>query len=125
MDQSLRNGAADSAVKSHPVRHWLHQRLTALLLIPLTVWLLLWFDKLPHASHAETKAWLLQPLNGLAVSLWVLLTVYHAALGIQVVLEDYVSNPKLRRTAIGAVHAVFGILGLLALAAMAIIWTGN
>lgn len=73
-------------------RHWAFQRLTALLLIPLSGWLLLLFQLLFKSSYPETLAWLAKGINCLAISLWLLLVCIHAILGIQVILEDYVSD---------------------------------
>lgn len=100
---------------NNPVRHWRFQRLTAVALVPLSAWLLVLLDKALHAPYADTAAWLTTPLNGLAILAWTTAVIYHAALGVQVVIEDYVSDIALRHRAIIGVNLAFLILGAAAL----------
>jgi succinate dehydrogenase / fumarate reductase membrane anchor subunit len=72
------------------VAHWWMQRVTALLLIPLVIWFVAALLAHMGADYAGVIAWLHQPLTyGLMV---VLLgaVFWHATLGLQVVIEDYV-----------------------------------
>ena len=100
---------------NNPVRHWRFQRLTAVALAPLSGWLLVLLDKALHAPYADTVAWLTAPLNGLAIMAWTTAVIYHSALGVQVVIEDYVSDIALRHRAITGVNLAFLILGAAAL----------
>ena len=52
------------------------------------------------AGHAAVTAWLAHPLAGLLMVLFLGATFYHLMLGLQVVVEDYVHNEKLKLTAI-------------------------
>lgn len=97
--------------------HWTLQRLSALALIPLTYWLLRFLYACFQESFFEASEWLNEPLNKSALLLWLLMTCYHAALGLQVVLEDYVSNLQTRKISIMFVSAFFIALGL-----SAIVW---
>lgn len=100
---------------TNPVRHWRHQRLTALALAPLSVWLIILLNKALHAGYAETLDWLTTPVNTAAIVAWIAAVFYHAALGVQVVIEDYVSTVPLRHGAIIAVNLVFLVLAVAAL----------
>ena len=72
------------------VHHWWLQRMTAIALVPLTFWFVIAVIGHIGASHAEMVEWLGNPFSAaLMVSLIVAL-FYHAALGMQVVYEDYV-----------------------------------
>jgi succinate dehydrogenase / fumarate reductase, membrane anchor subunit len=74
------------------VAHWWMQRVTALLLIPLVIWFVAALLAHMGADYAGVIAWLHQPLTyGLMV---VLLgaVFWHATLGLQVVIEDYVQG---------------------------------
>ena len=73
-------------------QHWWMQRVTAVALIPLSFWLILFIDQLFHASYDEIKQWLISPVNFTLLLAWAFTGFYHAALGLQVVIEDYV-NP--------------------------------
>lgn len=101
-----------------PTGHFWYQRVTALALIPLSIWLLLLLNKALHAPYAETLAWLSSPLNTLAIIGWTVAVIYHAALGVQVVIEDYVSTISTRHMAIKATNLIFLGLGVTALFAI-------
>ena len=101
-------------VKS-PAGHWQYQRLTAVTLAPLSIWLIILLNKALHAPYAETVAWLSNPVNATAITVWTLAVIYHAALGVQVVIEDYVSAIMLRHRAIFAANLFFLVLAVAAL----------
>lgn len=76
----------------HGTGHWWAQRLTAIALVPLTLWMVYGVLTLLDASHAEASAWLAQPLNALLTAALIMALFYHLQLGIQVVIEDYVHH---------------------------------
>lgn len=101
--------------------HWWLQRLSAILLIPLTYWLLNFLRHCFQKNYFETVEWLAAPLNKIALCAWVMVVFYHAAVGVQVVLEDYVSNTQKRFLAIWSANAV---LASLALSAVVVLFSG-
>lgn len=76
--------------------HFWHQRLTALLLIPLVLWIGFCIAALP-VEHGALLDWVRQPLVTVGLVLLVTAVFYHAQLGLQMVIEDYVSSHA-RRT---------------------------
>ena len=72
--------------------HWWMQRLTAIALIPLTLWFIISIASLNSASYAETVNWLSIPLVSIFMILLISSTLYHALLGVQVVVEDYIHH---------------------------------
>ena len=72
------------------VDHWWAQRLTALALVPLTVWFCVSIVGLIGADHAAFASWLSAPGRAIAMLLLVVATFGHMKLGLQVVIEDYV-----------------------------------
>jgi succinate dehydrogenase / fumarate reductase membrane anchor subunit len=108
-----------------PVREWWHQRLTAIALIPLTIWLLIFVNKALHQPYAEIMAWLSSAFNSVVIGAWLILVLYHAALGIQVVLEDYVSSLNLRHRLIWISRGLFFLIGCIGIAALIIIVSGQ
>ncbi|MBI3444495.1 MAG: succinate dehydrogenase, hydrophobic membrane anchor protein [Magnetospirillum sp.] len=70
--------------------HWIAQRVTAIFLIPLTLWFVVAVIGLSHADYATFKGWMGKPGNASLLLLTVLTVLYHAQLGLQVVVEDYV-----------------------------------
>ncbi|PPD34726.1 MAG: succinate dehydrogenase, hydrophobic membrane anchor protein [Methylomonas sp.] len=110
--------AADLFSVKNPTAHFWYQRVTAVALIPLSVWLIVLLNKALSESYAETLAWLVSPINAFAIIGWTIAVFYHAALGVQVVIEDYVSTISVRHLAIRATNLTFLFLGVAALAAM-------
>ena len=83
------------------VTHWWRQRVSSVLLIPVTFWLLWFGARVSGASFAEASALLAAPFNALAAALTVALVAYHAQSGIQVIVEDYVPGKALPAALIG------------------------
>ena len=81
-------GLGASGDASH---HFWIQRLTALGLIPLVIWLCFSITLLPEASYASVVSWLQAPFNAIMMTLLVIVAFQHAHLGMQVIIEDYVS----------------------------------
>lgn len=76
----------------HGFQHWWMQRLTAVLLIPTGVFVLISLLRLDTLSAQSMVAWMQIPVNSILLLLFTLTASYHGALGLQVVIEDYVTN---------------------------------
>ncbi|HEY0107100.1 MAG TPA: succinate dehydrogenase, hydrophobic membrane anchor protein [Rhizomicrobium sp.] len=72
------------------VTHFWRQRVTAAALIPLAIWFAVSMLGLVGAHEAATLAFLAQPLNAILMAAFVVIAVYHMALGMQVVIDDYI-----------------------------------
>jgi succinate dehydrogenase / fumarate reductase membrane anchor subunit len=72
------------------VGHWWTQRVTAAALILLGLWFVATVLSLLHADFATAKATVAKPWNALLLILFVVTMFWHAVLGLQVVIEDYV-----------------------------------
>lgn len=107
---------------ANPTGHWWYQRLTAVALAPLSLWPIIFLQKAFSASYADTVSWLASPVNAAAIGLWTILTLYHAAMGVRVVLEDYVSTIRVRDRWILLANLAFAAVGLAALAALMFIF---
>jgi succinate dehydrogenase / fumarate reductase membrane anchor subunit len=77
------------------VHHWYAQRASAILLIFLVGWLILAMFRLADAAHAEAAAFIASPINAAFLVVLLVSLFYHAMLGLQVVIEDYVHQPVL------------------------------
>ena len=82
------------------VDHWWLQRLTAVALVPLTLWFVAAIIRLAGADIETVRDWVASPLPAILLVLLVIATFWHASLGLQIVIEDYV-------------HAELAKLGLL------------
>ncbi|MDP6124065.1 MAG: succinate dehydrogenase, hydrophobic membrane anchor protein, partial [Arenicellales bacterium] len=78
--------------------HWRSQRETAVIVMVLGFWLIyqLLFV-LPSFEYNEVLFWAAEPLNALILLLLSLFLIYHAELGVQVVIEDYISTENVRK----------------------------
>jgi succinate dehydrogenase / fumarate reductase membrane anchor subunit len=98
--------------------HWWMQRVSAVALIPLLVWLLTFLDLSMNAPYRQTVDWLASPLNSVCMVTWVLAVFYHAALGLQVVIEDYIAAEGVKIIAVWTVNLSFPLVALVALIAI-------
>ena len=95
------------------VSHWIRQRLTAISNIVLVLWFVFSAMALAGAGYEEVRAWLASPVPASLMILLVISTFYHARLGVQVVIEDYVHHEGAK---IGSLAAVTLITFALAVA---------
>jgi succinate dehydrogenase / fumarate reductase membrane anchor subunit len=104
------------------VGHWVAQRVTAIALVPLTLWFVTAVIELTGADFDAMQDWVGRPLPAIGLILLLIATFYHAALGLQVVIEDYVHGELARLglvilTRLACITlAVAGIVAVLALA---------
>jgi succinate dehydrogenase / fumarate reductase, membrane anchor subunit len=72
------------------VGHWWTQRVTAAALIVLGVWLVVLVLGLMHSDYATARASIAKPWNAVLLIAFLISAFWHAVLGLQVVIEDYV-----------------------------------
>ena len=80
------------------VAHWWAQRLSAGALLFLVPWFVVTAVGLIGVDHANARAFLAEPLNATLMLAFVLAVTWHARLGLQVVIEDYIHTPWLEIT---------------------------
>ena len=99
--------------------HWWVQRMTAVALLPLGLWLAYEVLTLPGFDYATVVAWVREPVTSILLILLVVAVGYHSALGVQVVIEDYVPGKGSRAATLMAstlahvaltIAAVFAVL---------------
>ncbi len=71
-------------------QHWWAQRVTAVALLILGGWFLFSIVQLDSFAHSALLAWAGRPFNSVTLLLLSLTLAWHSALGVQVVIEDYV-----------------------------------
>ncbi len=96
------------------LHHWIAQRITAVALVPLTLWFIYGVLTLQHADQAAMLAWMHSPLHLVLMLALIGATFHHMHLGLQTVLEDYIHGESRR---LAALLAMRGITVLLALTA--------
>jgi len=104
------------------VQHWWVQRLTAVALVPLMLWLVAGLVGHVGADRAAVVAWLGSPLPAIVLILTLIAGLYHMALGVQVVIEDYIHTEWVKLAAVvldrfaALALAVAGIFAVLRIA---------
>jgi succinate dehydrogenase / fumarate reductase, membrane anchor subunit len=97
--------------------HWLGQRISAVAMVPLTLWFALSLLALPALEFHALTAWVAVPLHAVLLVLLVMSLVYHSGLGTQVVVEDYLHAPGLRFVILALLrlmHIALAAAGILA-----------
>lgn len=105
------------------VGHWWSQRLSALLLVPLSLWFVISLVGLPLNDYAAVTIWIASGWNPVWLALLLLALCWHSRLGVQVVIEDYVHTPALKFTVLlfnSGAHLLLLAGGLYALLRLAL-----
>ena len=111
-------GTQETRHKPAGVGHFLVQRVTAVALIPLSVWFVLAMFDLVGANRDTALAYLHEPLHAILMGLLVVIVLIHMALGVQVVIEDYVPKDGQRKFFLFLNSAYAWIAGAVCLYAM-------
>lgn len=98
--------------------HWLMQRITAVVLIPLPFWTVFFVKYVSYSTYAQITAWLSTPLNSIFLALTALAVGYHAVLGMQSIFDDYVHRESYKTAAMWAVKLAFLLMLVTVLAAI-------
>ncbi len=78
------------------VEHWWVQRVTAAALIPLTVWFAASLIAIVGSDYGTVIAWFKEPLTSVLMGAMLIALFHHMALGLQVVIEDYVHPDRVK-----------------------------
>ena len=98
--------------------HFVMQRLTATALVPLTIWFLVFVLSLVNADYVTAADAVSKPWNAVLLVGFLIAMFWHAQLGLQVVLEDYIHNSLLALAlqttvkfiaVLGAIVSVFAV----------------
>ena len=74
------------------VQTFLAERISAVALIPLTLWFVFSVAQLPVHSYAGVRHWVQAPSVAVTLVLFLAVLFYHSSLGVKVVVEDYVAG---------------------------------
>lgn len=100
------------------VRHWWVQRLTAMALLPLTIWFVISVLGLLGAPQPAVAAFVAAPVNTVLLVALVAISLHHAEAGVQTVIEDYVHREGSRIASLLAVKALTLFLALVGIIAV-------
>ena len=100
------------------VGHWWLQRVTAVALIPLVIWFAFGLASNAGADYEAVRAWIGSPMTAGLFILLIGTLYFHAQLGLQVIIEDYVHGKAAQLASLLAVKflaAVLALTGILAI----------
>jgi succinate dehydrogenase / fumarate reductase membrane anchor subunit len=99
--------------------HFLHQRISAVALVPLSIWFVVKALGLVGANFAEVLIFLADPVNAVLMVLFIGAALYHMALGMQIIVEDYVHQDGVKLALLILIR--FAMWGIGAAAAFAVL----
>ena len=98
--------------------HWWRERISAIALVPLSLWFVASILSMLGAEQVAVAAWVGHPVNAVLLLALVVMTFHHTALGLQVVYEDYIDSVSLRTAVTLATNGACLVLGLMAVLAV-------
>jgi succinate dehydrogenase / fumarate reductase membrane anchor subunit len=100
------------------VSHWWVQRVTAVALVPLVLWFTVSMLSIVRADYDSAVHWVGQPFNTVLLVALLVGAFYHALLGLQVVIEDYVHAEGTKVMALLIMKFIMVLLGASAILAV-------
>jgi len=100
------------------VGHFWLQRVTAIGLIPLTLWFAFSCVHLSGLDYAAAKIWMAKPVNATLMILAVVISLWHGVIGVQVVIEDYVHSPAAKWTGLIGIRLLGAFLAMYVIVAV-------
>jgi succinate dehydrogenase / fumarate reductase membrane anchor subunit len=91
--------------------HWWAQRVTAVALVPLTVWFVFSLLTLPDFDYETVRTWLSVPVTGFLAVLLVGVLSYHSYLGTIVIVEDYVTSSGMKVLTLMSLRFLYVLAG--------------
>ena len=76
------------------LNHWITQKISALILLPLLCWFLFIFKDFINKDYNSQILWMKNFSNSLLLTLFIIIALFHLRLGLTVVIEDYIHNLK-------------------------------
>ena len=101
--------------KTHGVSHWKLQRISAVAMIPLVIWFTTSLMLTLMDGYDQSIEWLQSPFNATGLILLFGTLYFHAASGLQVVIEDYVHHEGLKIVSLILIKLLAIVLGVLSI----------
>lgn len=99
--------------------HYIRQRVSALALIVLVPWFVISGLLAMKGGYPSAAAWLANPINAVLLVLTLGTAFYHMRLGMQTVIEDYISKTSTRQALL--ILSTFFTIGLSAATALSVL----
>ena len=106
------------------VGHWWSQRLTAMALVPLSLWFMWLAISLSGADYLTVRETLASPIQAIPMILFIYALFHHGQLGLQVIIEDYIHQRTAEIVLLVLVKGLALVAGLIATIAVLILIFG-
>ena len=95
------------------LNHWILQKVSALVLIPLAVWFLLVLKDFLYNNYNDKVLWFKSYSNSILLSTFLLVAIFHLRLGLTVVIEDYIHNFKRKKILLSFLEILYLFLAVI------------
>ena len=106
------------------LNHWILQKVSALVLIPLGIWFLFMFRDFLYYDFTNKILWFKSFTNSLLLSIFLLVSIFHLRLGLTVVIEDYIHNLKRKKTLLSFLEILYLFLAVFTVIIISILYMG-
>ena len=110
-----------TTLRDKGLSHWRWQRASALVTFGLMVYFAYMVARIGPMDYADASAFVAVPLHALGLVVLLVAGLFHAALGVQMIIEDYVTLAHGRQRFVRLSQGVFMLLAVAGLAALAVI----
>ena len=115
MENKLNKVQAMKSLKNHGLAHWKLQRISAIAMVPLVIWFTSSLMLVLINGYEQSIEWLQNPFNATGLILLFGILYFHAASGLQVVIEDYVHHEGLKIVSLILIKLIACVLGVLSI----------
>ena len=106
------------------LNHWILQKVSALVLIPLGIWFLFMFKDFLYYDFTNKILWFNSFTNSLLLSIFLLVSIFHLRLGLTVVIEDYIHSLKRKKTLLSLLEILYLFLAVFTVIIILIFYMG-
>lgn len=105
--------------------HWKMLRLTSIANVLLVLWFMFSAMALSGSGYQQVRGWLASPVSASLMILLIVSTFYHAQLGLQVVVEDYVHHEGVKLASLAALLLILLALAVACMVAVLTVASGG
>ena len=106
------------------LNHWILQKVSAFVLIPLVVWFLYVFKDFLYNNYNDKVLWFKSYSNCILLSIFLLVAIFHLRLGLTVVIEDYIHNLKRKKILLSFLEILYLFLAVFTVIIILILYMG-
>ena len=106
------------------LNHWILQKVSALILIPLGIWFLFMLKDFLYYDFTNKILWFKSFTNSLLLSIFLLVSIFHLRLGLTVVIEDYIHSLKRKKTLLKLLEILYLFLAVFTVIIILILFKG-